>query len=58
MEYKDLDRILPLLKFEEQNEIPIRIKITDKDVCLYVGPRDWQWDRETGKFIGAGTCLI
>ena len=33
---------------------PIKIRIDDKYVYLDVGPRDFQWDRATGKFVGAG----
>ena len=30
------------------------VEITDKFVYLVVGQRDWQWDRETGRLVGAG----
>lgn len=60
MEYKTEDRILLML--HERNRLPdpcpIRIKVTDRDVCLYVGPRVWQWDRETGHMVGCGTCMV
>ena len=55
MEYIQKDIILPDLQLP--NPCTVRIKIDEKNVCLYVGPRDWQWDRESGKFIGCGTCL-
>lgn len=35
----------------------VEIKITDSQVQLQVGPRDWSWDVETGKFIGSGCCV-
>jgi hypothetical protein len=39
------------------NPCPIKVKITDTDVFLYVGPRDWQWNRATGKLVGCGTVI-
>ena len=56
MEYIEKDIILP--KLQLPNPCSVRVKIDEKNVCLYVGPRDWQWDRESGKFVGAGTCRI
>ncbi len=32
------------------------VEITDKFVYLFVGQRDWQWDKETGRLVGAGLC--
>ena len=29
----------------------------ERYVYLQVGSRDWQWDRETGKLVGAGVGL-
>jgi hypothetical protein len=55
MEYIQKDILLPDLQLP--NPCTVRIKIDEKNVCLYVGPRDWQWDRESGKFIGAGMCI-
>jgi hypothetical protein len=49
------DLILLMLKLPDPT--PVKIVLTDKHVFLYVGPRDWQWDRETGEKIGAGTSL-
>ena len=56
MIYKCKDTILPMLDLPK--DCPIKIKITDKDVLLYIGPRDCQWDKETGEWIGQGTRLI
>lgn len=53
--YETKDIILPQL--ELPNPCPIKIKITDKDVRLFIGPRDWQWDKETGEWLGQGTDL-
>ena len=58
------DLIVPLLA--EQGRLrgnntepscPIRVEVRNDDVRLWVGPRDWQWDRRTGALIGAGTCF-
>lgn len=42
MKYITKDKLLPTL--ELPNPVEIKIKITEKDVCLYIGPRDYQWD--------------
>lgn len=57
MEYKIDDRVLPILSIP--NPCPVRVVIDDKYVRLFVGSRDWQWAKETGKLIGsgAGLCL-
>jgi len=52
-QYKTNDLILSSLKFKKPEKI--RIVIDDKNVRLYIGPRDWQWDRATGEWIGQGT---
>lgn len=54
-EYETEDGILSLIKFPGQTKI--RIVIDDKFVRLYVGPRDWQFDRKTKECKGAGTAL-
>jgi len=53
--YETKDLILPMLKLEK----PVTIRITgdDKYLRLFVGPRDWQFSKETGKSVGAGTRL-
>lgn len=53
--YKTSDLILPTLNLGKQASI--RIEVDGENVCLFIGPRDWQWDRKTGKFVGAGTCM-
>lgn len=35
----------------------ISIKVIRDSVILQVGPRDWQWSRETGELIASGTAL-
>jgi len=55
MEYSTDDQILPLLGLDKEKSIPVRIEITENEVCLFVGRRDWQWDRKTGKLIETGT---
>lgn len=36
---------------------PVKVTIQEKYVVLQIGPRDWEWDKETGEFLGAGTSL-
>ena len=55
MEYEVDDLILPKLALPRP--CPISIIVDDKGVRLFVGPRDWQWDKKTGKFVGCGTTL-
>lgn len=55
MEYSQKDIVLPDLDLP--NPCTVRVKITDKYVFLFVGPRDWQWDKRTGRFVGAGCCI-
>jgi hypothetical protein len=64
MEYETTDLIIGDLNLQDPARegcgpegTKIRVKITKTDVLLFVGPRDWQWDRATGKLIGAGTSL-
>jgi hypothetical protein len=33
----------------------IRVAIDGDYVNLYIGPRDWSWDRKTGVLLGSGT---
>jgi hypothetical protein len=49
------DLILP--KLELPNPCQIIIKITDKNLRLYIGPRDWQWDMKTELLVGQGTDM-
>ena len=51
--YEEADSILPSIVLPP--ECGIRIEIHNDCVRLYVGPRDWSWDRITGKLLGAGT---
>ncbi len=52
-QFTTTDMVLPSI--ELPNPCPIRIEIHKDNVLLYVGPRDWQWDFTTRKFIGCGT---
>lgn len=65
--YKEVDRVLPILANQgrlkqiddDGNEVCVlSVVITDTGVTLRVGPRDWQWNRETGDLIGCGTNTI
>lgn len=49
------DSVLPRLKLTEP--CAIRISITDDFVKLYVGPRDWEWERRDGTLTASGTNL-
>ena len=53
MIYTNDDHILSVLKLPKPCKV--EVETTDKYVLLRIGPRDWQWDRKTGAFIGAGT---
>lgn len=54
-EYKHEDAILSRIKFPDPTKV--RIVIDDKFVRLYVGPRNWQFDRITKECVGGGTRL-
>lgn len=54
-EYEHKDGILSLIKFPDPSKV--RIVIDDKFVRLYVGPRDWQFDRITKECVGSGVGL-
>lgn len=53
--YEVEDIILPMVRFP--NPSKVRIVIDDKFVRLYVGPRDWQFDRDTKECVGSGVRL-
>ena len=62
--YSMNDLIVPILaeqgRLRGNNTEPscqIRVEVRNEDVRLWVGPRDWQWNRQTGALIGAGTSL-
>jgi hypothetical protein len=55
MTYETQDLILPMLKLGKT--VTIRITEDDKYLRLYIGPRDWQFSKEDGRCVGAGTCL-
>ena len=54
-EYVFEDSTLSILEFP--NPSKVRIVIEDKFVRLYVGPRDWQFDRKTKECVGSGVGL-
>jgi hypothetical protein len=35
----------------------VEVRVEERYVYLQVGSRDWQWERETGKLVGAGVSL-
>lgn len=54
-EFKINDLVLPDLALPDP--CPVRIKITDKYIFLFVGQRDWQWRLNDGSLVGTGTGL-
>ena len=56
MEYTINDLIIGKIILLEP--CPIKIVVDDKKVRLWVGPRDWAWDKESGKLTGCGTSLM
>jgi hypothetical protein len=58
MKYSHQDQILPLLQMQGElpDSCPVTVELTEEFVYLFVGQRDWQWDRETGRLVGAGLC--
>jgi len=53
--YEEADSILPALKLPEPCEV--RVEIHNDYVILYVGQRDWRWNRKTGMLSGCGTAF-
>ncbi len=53
--FQTLDAILPLIQLSDPCDI--QITITEDEVLLQVGPRDWAWDRKTKELIGCGTLI-
>jgi hypothetical protein len=50
--YEQSDLVLPHLVLP--NPCNIRVAIYADHISLFVGPRDWSWDRETGVLLGSG----
>ena len=53
--YEIEDLMVPHLTFSFPT--PVRIVLDEKYIRLYVGPRDWQFDRKTKECVGRGTGL-
>ncbi len=58
--YAKNDLVLPILAergelTSEAGDCRVKVVVSDQDVRLFIGPRDWQWDPESRRFIGAGT---
>lgn len=53
--YEERDSILPILELE--NPCGVRVELKPDTVSLFVGQRDWCWDRKTGLLKGAGTAI-
>jgi hypothetical protein len=54
--FEQKDLILPTLHLSKPCHISISLSRTR--IYLTIGPRDWEWDRQTGELIGAGTSLV
>ena len=52
IECKTNDSILPIVQLP--NPCPIKVIIDGQYIRLYIGDRDWQWDKD-GELIGEGT---
>ncbi len=52
---EDGDLILP--KLDLPNPCPVAVRVTEDRVTLFVGPREWSWDRQSGELVDAGTFL-
>ena len=53
--FRESDLILPHLRLPFPTKI--KIELDEQYVRLYVGRRDWEWDRKTGKLAGCGTVI-
>jgi hypothetical protein len=53
--YETHDIILPDL--ELPNPCTIKIVETEHSIALFIGGRDWSWDRKTCKLIGSGMAF-
>ena len=54
-EYKTEDLIIPIIDFPDPTEV--RVTITDKHLNVFIGPRDIQFDLETGERVGSGIAM-
>ncbi len=60
--YATNDLVIPTLAKRgalksEANDCLVKVVVSDQHVKLSVGPRDWQWDRESEELIGSGTLV-
>jgi len=56
--FKCTDRVICNLfqQIRSRNHpIKIEVEVTEEDLVLIVGTREWQWDRRTGKMVAART---
>ena len=53
--FKLEDIVLPQMDLPDP--CPIRIEITDDSVLLFIGRRDFQWDKETQEWLASGMDL-
>ena len=55
--YKEDDMVLPIMNLQKLKKVRVVVEVTDDEVSLQVGARDWQWSRKTGELLGCGTFL-
>lgn len=53
--YEADDSVLSRLTLSDPTKV--KVVVGDKSVHLYVGPRDWEWDRITGRRVGSGARM-
>jgi hypothetical protein len=50
----EADLVIPMLNL---NGAEAECIVNSNEVCVTIGPRDWQWDAFTGERLGCGTLL-
>lgn len=55
MEYRTFDRVLEKMVLEKG--VPIRILVDESTVKLFIGLREWEWERGSGKLLREGLVL-
>ena len=53
--FKTTDKVISKIFLPPATKI--KVEIAGNSVLLFVGPRDWQWDYETGELVGTGTRM-
>ena len=56
-EFTAHDQVIPSIAAKYQTAVSVSVVVTDERVILTVGPRNLEWDRETGKLVAVGTLF-